>query len=174
MNEAFKKDRQTVTPDGKSVLPLIHDVRIRSAVTHPDERGTICEIYNPAWNFSDTPVVYVYQVTVRPGRIKGWVVHYQQDDRVFVSQGVLKIVMYDPREESPTHGMLNELCISEHNRGLLFIPRGVYHALQNVGTTDAMFINMPTRAYSHADPDKYRLPLNNDLIPYRFDDRLGW
>lgn len=42
MNEAFKKDRQTVTPEEKSVLPLIHDVRIRSAVTHPDERGTIC------------------------------------------------------------------------------------------------------------------------------------
>jgi hypothetical protein len=78
-------------------------------------------------------------------------VHYQQDDRVFVSQGTLKIVLYDPRETSPTYGMLSELCVSEHNRGLLLIPRGVYHALQNVGTTDVMFINMPTRAYNHAD-----------------------
>jgi dTDP-4-dehydrorhamnose 3,5-epimerase len=73
MTEALKKDRQTVTPEGKSVLPLIHDVHIRYAVTHPDERGTICEIYNPAWNFSDAPVVYVYQVTLRPRRVKGWV-----------------------------------------------------------------------------------------------------
>lgn len=174
MTIAPKKDCQTVTSEGTSLRPLIHDVRIRPAVTHPDERGSICEIYNPAWNFADGPLVYVYQVTVRPGRVKGWVIHYQQDDRVFLSQGTLKIVLYDARRESPTHGMLNELCISEHNRGLLFIPRGVYHILQNVGTTDALFINMPTRPYNHADPDKYRLPLNNDLIPYRFEERLGW
>jgi dTDP-4-dehydrorhamnose 3,5-epimerase len=174
MTAEFKKDRQMVTPEGKSVVPLIHDVSVRYDITHPDESGTLCEIYDPAWNFSDAPLVYVYQVTIRPRRVKGWVVHYQQDDRMFVSQGTVKIVLYDPREGSATYGMLNELCVSEHNRGLVFIPRGVYHALQNVGTTDVLFINMPTRPYNHADPDKFRLPLNTDVIPYRFDDRLGW
>ena len=174
MTEELNKDRQMVTPEGKSILSLIDGVRIRYAITHPDERGTVCEIYDPRWNFSDVPLVYVYQVTIRPRRVKGWVVHYQQDDRMFVSQGTVKVVLYDPREGSPTYGMLNELCVSEHNRGLLFIPRGVYHALQNVGTTDVLFINMPTRPYNHADPDKFRLPLNTDVIPYRFDDRLGW
>ena len=47
-------------------------------------------------------------------------------------------------------------------------------AVKNIGNTDAYFVNMPTRPYSHEDPDKYRLPLRNDRIPYAFDDGQGW
>lgn len=39
--------------------------------------------------------------------------------------------------------------VGERNRAMLIIPRGVYHAVQNVGGTDAYFINLPTRAYDH-------------------------
>jgi hypothetical protein len=35
-------------------------------------------------------LVYVYQVSVRPGAIKGWVVHEKQDDRIFISRGVFR------------------------------------------------------------------------------------
>ena len=66
------------------------------------------------------------------------------------------------------------ITFGEHHRGLLVIPAGVYHAAQNVGTVDAYLVNPPTRAYDHADPDKYRLPLKNDLIPFAFEDGLGW
>jgi dTDP-4-dehydrorhamnose 3,5-epimerase len=34
--------------------------------------------------------------------------------------------------------------------------------------------NLPTWPYDHADPDKYRLPIKNDLIPFDFDDGPGW
>ena len=30
-----------------------------------------------------------------------------------------------------------------------------------------MFVNLPSQPYRHDDPDKYRLPLENDVIPYR-------
>ena len=56
----------------------------------------------------------------------------------------------------------------------MIIPRGVYHAVQNIGTTEALFVNMPTRPYNHGDPDKFRLPLKNDLIPFDFGDASGW
>ena len=46
--------------------------------------------------------------------------------------------------------------------------------MKNIGQTEAVFINLPTRAYNHEDPDKYRLPLKNDLIPFSFDDAPGW
>lgn len=167
------KDKQTVTPEGQSLQELIAGVRVRYATTHPDDRGTLTEVYNPVWDFSDAPLVYVYQVTLRPGKVRGWVVHRLQEDRLFMSQGTFKWVLYDDRSDSPTYKALNVIYLSEHNRGLLLIPRGVYHAVQNVGHTDALFINMPTRAYNHADPDKYRLPLDTDLIPYRFENRLG-
>lgn len=150
-------------------MRLIYGVKLRPAVTIPDERGTICEIFSPAWDFSDAPMVYAYQITIRPGRIKSWAKHLEQDDRLFTSLGAVRVGLYDDRPESPTYQMLNVLYVSELNRGILLIPRGVYHAIQNVGQTDALLVNLPTRAYDHANPDKYRLPLDNDLIPFRFD-----
>ncbi|MBV5345706.1 MAG: dTDP-4-dehydrorhamnose 3,5-epimerase family protein, partial [Rhodoferax sp.] len=86
----------------------------------------------------------------------GWVMHRVQSDRAFVCRGTIKFVLYDTRPESPTHGVINEICISEENRGLILIPPLVVHALQNVGTEDAMFVNLPTKAYDYGNPDKYR------------------
>jgi hypothetical protein len=57
---------------------------------------------------------------------------------------------------------------SERSRHLFTIPLGVWHAVQNTGVGDATFMNMPDRAYDHAAPDKFRLPLKNDLIPFDF------
>ena len=54
--EAATKLQQTVTSEGERVDRLIDGVRIRSATTQPDERGTVCEVYNPAWGLSDEPL----------------------------------------------------------------------------------------------------------------------
>jgi dTDP-4-dehydrorhamnose 3,5-epimerase len=153
---------------------LIDGVVVRLATTLPDERGELCEIFNPAWTVSDAPLVHVYQAIVRPGKVKGWVVHYEQDDRLFISLGTVKIVLFDGREGSPTYRQIDEIVLGERNRGLVIVPRGVFHAIQNVGQSDALFLNLPTKPYNHASPDKYRLPLDTDQIPYRFEARLGW
>ena len=166
--KAATKFGQTVTKEGERLEPRIDGVAMRPAITHPDERGTLCEVFNPAWELSDEPLVYVYQVTIRPGQIKGFVLHRAYSDRLFFSIGTTKVVLYDDREESPTRGTLNELHFSDHNRTLLVIPPGVWHAVQNVGTTDALFLNCPTKPYNHEDPDKWGLPSDGDVIPYRF------
>lgn len=169
-----KKDPQWVTPEGKSVAPLIQGVILRAATTQTDDRGTLCEIFSSAWGLHTDPIAYVYQFTVRPGKIKGWHIHHEHDDRIFISQGTVRIVLYDTRSDSPTHKMVNELYLSEHHRSLLIIPAYVYHAFQNVDARDALLVSLPNRLYNHADPDVYRLPIENDVIPYRFDDRRGW
>ena len=148
-----RKDVQTVATDGSRVAPLIDGVRLRSAVTQVDERGTLCEIYDPGWGFTEDPLVYVYQTTIEPGQAKGWMLHRLHDDRLFFSVGRSKVVLYDEREGSPTHGLINEHYFSDHRRGLLRIPAGVWHAVQNIGRTEVVFINCPTRAYNHADPE---------------------
>ena len=166
-------DRQTVTPSGEPVRELIAGVVLRPAVTHVDDRGELCEIYDPRWGVSDAPLVYLYQAMVRPGMTKGWIVHQLQDDRLWVSLGFLKIVLYDARAGSPTHGLVNEIFVSERNRALLVVPRGVFHAVQNVGQVDAYYVNAPTRAYDHAQPDKLRLPVDTDRIPHSLTRRPG-
>jgi dTDP-4-dehydrorhamnose 3,5-epimerase len=167
------KDLATVTASGERLGQRIEGVIVRRAVTQTDERGTLCEILNPAWGVHPAPLVYVYQFTVRPGKIKGWHSHRLHDDRIFISHGEVKVVLYDSRPDSSTHGLINEIFRSGLDRDLMVIPAGVYHAHQNVGSDDAGFISMPSRPYNHDDPDVYRLPVNNDVIPYRFEQSLG-
>jgi len=164
------KDLQTVTPEGEPIVKRIDGVVIDQRPLQEDERGVLQEIYNPAWGLHPAPLVYAYSVVIRTRHTRGWVVHYLQDDRLYFFRGVVRVALYDNRPESPTYKMLNVFVISDHLRGLLIIPRGVYHALKNIGDYEAFFINLPTEPYNHQDPDKYRLPLKNDLIPFAFED----
>ncbi len=163
------KDKQSVTAEGKRTARLIDGVSIRRLAPQEDERGEVCEVYNPAWGVHPAPLVYAYQATLRAGQTKGWVMHREQDDRLFINFGRIRIALYDDRHDSPTHRLLSVFTVTERNRALVVIPRYVFHALQNVGETEAVFLNMPTRPYDHANPDKYFLPLKNDLIPFSFD-----
>jgi dTDP-4-dehydrorhamnose 3,5-epimerase len=162
-------DVPTVTPEGERIpRDPIQGVQVRRAVTQTDDRGTLTEMFDPRWEFDDRALVYVYTASIRPGGIKGWVVHRRQDDRLFYGWGSARAVLYDAREGSPTHGAINELYFDTSNKGLLRIPAGVVHAVQNIGADDLFFVNMPTRPYDHDAPDKLRLPLDTDQIPYRF------
>lgn len=169
-----RKDTALVTPDGSPIIDLIDGVNIRYARTQTDDRGTLTEILNPAWGYHPDPIVYVYQVTVRPGIIKGWHQHRLHDDRVFLSQGELKVVLYDDRPTSPTYQKINELYLSHYHRAIITFPAYVWHALHNVGQIDALLVSCPTCSYDHDNPDVYRLPVNNDHIPYRFDPVIGY
>src|SRR4051812_37081548 len=106
-----EREPQTVTPDGERVAETIDGVRVREAIVHSDERGSLTEMYNPAWAFSDEPLVYVYEARIHPGQKKGWVVHIDQDDRLFFSSGSAKVVLYDARVGSPTQGVVQELFL---------------------------------------------------------------
>ena len=169
-----RKDRQSVTRDLDSIQPLLAGVVVKPIKTLEDERGDLVEIYRPDWGIISAPVTSVHQVMIRPKKVKGWSMHKANDDRLFVSMGFVRVALFDGRADSPTHEMLNLFTCSERNRTLIVVPRGVFHAIQNVGEGDAIIISLPTALYDYEDPDKYRLPLKNPLIPFSFDDLPGW
>jgi dTDP-4-dehydrorhamnose 3,5-epimerase len=70
-----KQDRQTVTPAGESTEKLPAGVSFHDVVTHVDERGLVCEMFDPRWGWHMDPVVFSYVFTIRPGIIKGWGLH---------------------------------------------------------------------------------------------------
>ena len=162
-----RKDQPTVSSDAASLQERIVGVEVRPAQTHADERGTLTEIFDLRWEFTDEPFVYAYVVTLRPEQVRGWVVHQSQTDRLFMYAGVLKIALYDGRTDSRTRGLVNVFHLGAHHRALLSIPPGVFHGVRNVGSEDGLFVNLPSQPYQHDDPDKYRLPVDNDVIPYR-------
>jgi dTDP-4-dehydrorhamnose 3,5-epimerase len=169
-----RKDVQTVRPDGSSVRPAIDGVVVRRLSPHEDERGEINEVFRSEWGVHPAPLVYIYQAMVRPGKVKGWISHRRQDDRIYHMLGTLQWALYDDRPDSPTRGVVQSFVVSERSRALFVIPLGVWHAVKNVGLVDAYFVNMPTCPYSHEDPDKYRLPPDDPRIPFTFDERPGW
>ena len=168
------RDPQTVTPDGKPTGRLTEGVTFREAPTHIDQRGSIVEMFDPRWNWHPDPLVFAYAMTLRPNYVKGWNLHREHQDRYFVLQGEMKVVLYDVRPGSPTFGEICEVVLSEYRRRIVNVPVNVWHADHNVGSKDVVMINFPTLAYNHANPDKYRLPIDTPLIPYSFEGAKGW
>ena len=169
-----KQDNQTVTPEGKELKKLPNGVHFKEATTHIDDRGSVVEMFDERWRLPAEPLVFAYCYTVRPGKIKGWGMHKKHEDRYFILFGELEIVLYDARPKSATRGLVSKVYLSEKNRRLMNIPPGVWHACHNVGQTDVVVVNFPTIPYKHAKPDKYRLPIDTDQIPYSFDTPAGW
>jgi dTDP-4-dehydrorhamnose 3,5-epimerase len=83
----------------------------------------------------------------------------------------VRVVLYDGRTGSPTHGRLDVQHLSAGVPSLLSIPPGVWHADQNSGEEDALLVNFPTRPYDRDAPDKYRIDPHSAEIP--FDWSLG-
>lgn len=166
------RDVQTVTPDGEPLRRLPHGTVLRDLVTHTDERGSVVELLDARWGVHPDAIVFAYSFTIRPGAAKGWGMHKQHEDRYAFLAGELELVLYDGREDSPTAGLEARIVLSEHHRRLLIIPRGVWHAERNIGARDVVVVNFPTIPYDHANPDKYRLPLDTTELPVQLGP--GW
>jgi dTDP-4-dehydrorhamnose 3,5-epimerase len=171
---AAKKDQQTVTPVGQPMHRLTEGVMVRDLQTHVDERGSLVELFDPRWGWHDEPLVFAYCFTIHPGYVKGWNLHQHHEDRYCLLQGEMELVFYDPRPGSATYGEVSRIVLSEYHRRLVNVPRNVWHADHNIGNKDVVVVNFPTKAYDHANPDKFRLPIDSELIPYKFSGTKGY
>jgi dTDP-4-dehydrorhamnose 3,5-epimerase len=166
-----QKDPQIVTSDWHSVSPGIENVVIREVLHVPRDHGVITETFRPEWDPTGQPIVHVYQSRLYPGAIGAWSCHAKSVDRLFVNQGHLKVVLFDGREESRTFGRIVELHVGDARPAFIVLPTGIWHGLQNLGSTDALVLNYPTHAYHYEDPDHWRLPYDTEQIPYTWRAR---
>lgn len=163
-----EREAPTVTASGLR-MERIDGVELLRLAPHPDHRGSLTEIMNVQREFWREPVVHAYLFTIRPGRIKGWGMHEKQADRYFGVRGQVRVVLFDGRVDSSTHGVYDQYYLGEELPSLLRIPPGVWHADQNVGTEEAGVMNFPTVAYDPAAPDKFRIDPHSDEIPFDWD-----
>jgi dTDP-4-dehydrorhamnose 3,5-epimerase len=151
---------------------MIEGVQIKRLRVIADERGRLMEILR-----EDDPFYkkfgQVYMTTTYPGVIKGWHYHKLQEDNIVAVKGMLKVALFDAREDSPTKGEVNEFFAGEHNPILIHIPIGVYHGWKCIGETEAIVVNTVTEKYNYDSPDEYRLPYNSDEVPYDWDIKMG-
>jgi len=142
---------------------MIKDVVIKQLKQIPDERGNIMHMLR-----CDEPHFKkfgeIYFSVIYPGVVKGWHVHKEMTLNYAVVSGMIKLVLFDKREDSPTKGELMELFIGENNYILVQIPPGVANGFKGIGTKSAIVANCATEP--HDLDEIIRIdPLNND-IPY--------
>jgi dTDP-4-dehydrorhamnose 3,5-epimerase len=150
----------------------IDGVRFRPTRPVAHEDGVLTEVARTAWDEVDLPIVHVHVNATLPGRIRAWGLHQTVTDRLFVVCGLVSVVVFDGREQSPTLGIVNEFRLSERLPGLLIIPPNLYHGWHNLGTDEAFILNMPSRLYDHESPDALDLPYDSpgarEIVPFRW------
>ena len=161
-----RKDGQLVNGNWQKVQDGLEGVSVREVLHVPRDHGVITELYRPDWDPTGLPVVQIYQSRLFPGAIGAWSCHTTSVDRLFVNQGHVKVVLFDARTESHTYRQVRELHLGDARPAFVVIPTGVWHGLQNLGSSDALVLNYPTQAYNYEDPDHWRLPYDTQEIPY--------
>jgi dTDP-4-dehydrorhamnose 3,5-epimerase len=134
----------------------------------PDERGRLMEIIRKDQEHY-LPIAQVYMTTNYPGVVKAWHFHKKQTDQMTCVKGMVKVALYDGREDSPTYGEVNEFIIGEYNPTLIRIPAGVYHGWKCVSDTESIVVNCPTELYDYKNPDEHRAAWDDPRIPYNWE-----
>jgi len=170
--EALLAKRSAVDAAGDLRATLINGVVFRPTRPVPHEDGHLTEVARASWGILEEPIVQVHVTTTLAGRIRAWGLHQRSMDRLFVVSGLVTIVVFDGRNNSPTRGRVNVFTVSERNPGLLLIPPNLYHGWKNIGTSEAVIINMPDRMYDYEQPDALDLPWDSEaarrIVPYQW------
>ena len=147
--------------DGVVVVPLRQIV---------DERGKIMHMLKATdphfLGFGE-----IYFSCAWPGVVKAWHVHRRMTVNNAVISGRAKLVLYDLRRDSPTHGTVQEVFLGEDNYVLVQIPPGIANGYKAFGDKMVILANAATSPH---DPDEMERidPFDNE-IPYDWNLRHG-
>ncbi|MBI4581915.1 MAG: dTDP-4-dehydrorhamnose 3,5-epimerase family protein [Planctomycetes bacterium] len=151
---------------------MIEGVKVKPLKVHCDERGRLVELLRCDDELFEQ-FGQVYVTTAYPGVVKAWHYHDHQTDHFVALAGMVKVVLYDSREGSPTQGEINEFFAGVHNPILIKIPARVYHGYKCISEQEAIMINIPTQPYNHSRPDEYRVAPDDPSIPYNWERKNG-
>lgn len=136
----------------------------------PDERGAILHMLR-----DDSPLFErfgeIYFSMVYPGVVKGWHRHREMTLNYAVPTGMIKLVCFDDRPDSPTRGVTAEYHIGELNYCLVTVPPMVWNGFKGEGPHKSIVANL---ASVHHSPDEIeRIDPSSDLIGYDWTLRHG-
>lgn len=169
MLEGAVKDVATVTTAGKLLFDPIVGVQVRE-LTNQFTRvgGTTTECFDIGWFSPSVAIRQINHIVMQPGAISAWHFHAEQTDILFPTHGIVRVVVYDDRDASPTRGKLNVLTMGPMRPHSIVIPPGLWHGLHNIGSELAGFITATDASFEHGNPDDWRVPPDHPQIPYRF------
>lgn len=151
---------------------LIDGVKVHQLKPIVDERGYLMEMMR-----SDDPDFkgfgQTYVTSVNEGVVKAWHYHEKQTDTFICIYGLIKVVLYDCREDSPTYGIINEFFIGDRNPQRVQIPPKVMHGFKGVNPGYSLVMNLPDQLFNYEKPDEFRVPPHDNDIPYDWARKDG-
>ncbi len=172
MNDQFPgfKDPVHRAADGRLLDRLIEGVCVRDRPAIVTRNGVTTELFSAGWAMPTAAMQHAIYVTLKPMAISAWHRHEAQTDHIAVVEGMIKLVLFDPRSESATRGQVDVLFLGAARPNLVAVPPGLWHGVANMlPHACSSFVNLFDRPYRHENPDEWRLPIDNDVIPYRFE-----
>lgn len=149
----------------------IDGVQVKPLRVIPDERGWLMEVLR-----EDDEIFgrfgQVYVSATYPGVVKAWHFHTRQTDNFACVAGMIKLVLVDTREGSPTRDTINEFFLGVHNPVLVQVPKLVYHGWKCISDVPSLVVNVPDEPYDRAHPDEQRIAPHGTL-PYDWSRRDG-
>lgn len=144
---------------GKSIDGII----IKKLKRFSDERGIVMHIMKSTEEefkgFGE-----VYCSSIYPGVVKGWHFHEKITLNYVVLKGMIKFVLFDEREHSPTKGVIQEIFMGDNNYVRVTVPPGIWSGFKCIGTEPAMVCNVIDSP--HDETEVRRCDPHNDHLPY--------
>lgn len=135
----------------------------------PDERGSIKHIFKRIGLYPDGEV---YVSSVNPGRVKAWHIHSEMDLNYACVHGMIKLVLYDMREDSPTFQNLEELFVGDDNYCMVHIPSRVANGFKGISLFPSIVVNVAS--IIHSPEEITRIPAHaENVIPYNWEAKDG-
>ncbi|RMF72468.1 MAG: dTDP-4-dehydrorhamnose 3,5-epimerase [Planctomycetota bacterium] len=135
-----------------------------------DERGKVMHMLR-----SDDPEFRqfgeVYFSWVNPGAIKAWHLHTEMTLNYTCPHGLVKLVIHDDRDGSPTRGQTMELFLGPENHNLVVIPPGLWNGVKGIAAYPSAICNCAT--LPHRPDELLRLDPFSERIGYDWSIKHG-
>ena len=142
---------------------MIDGVIITALKQMHDERGKVMHMLrNDEKHFIDFGEIYFS--SVYPQAIKGWHIHKKMTLNYAVVHGIIKFVLYDEREASPTRGEIQEIFMGPDNYCLVTVPPMIWNGFKGLGNEMSIVANCASIPHDPAEIDRLD-PLSKE-IPY--------
>ncbi len=118
---------------------MIRDLVVRELESRLEESGLAVQV----WGGEEVPELPFSSTlhAVFPGTVEAWVSRSVARERVACLAGMLKLVLCDRREGSPTEGEVQEIFLGEYRYREVLIPPGVLRGWKAVGDRPALVLS---------------------------------
>jgi dTDP-4-dehydrorhamnose 3,5-epimerase len=144
----------------------IEGVIVQSLKQIADYRGSVLHMMR---NDSELLIQFgeIYFSEIYSGKIKAWKRHKKKTQNLTVPISKIRLVIFDNRSWSRTHGNIveYELGRPDHYK-LIHIPPMLWYGFQALGDETALIANCPDQPYDSEDSES--LPSDSNEIPYQW------